>query len=159
VALARSRATQCLGVQLGHPVSGGHIYRAMVLHVGCWARGCQILPVKHRLSLKLNNKRWRPDTVLFSINHTKISKLCYVEFWQPCCWILKYFRILGYVDWQIATYVSKDYISFLCRVKQFQFYYLAAGIWRWKAMRSFETSVVIYQEWNGRTESFNTEIL
>jgi hypothetical protein len=29
--------TQCLGVQLGHPVSRGHKYRRLVLQVGGWA--------------------------------------------------------------------------------------------------------------------------
>jgi hypothetical protein len=41
--------TQCLGVQLGHPVSGGHKYGDLVLQVGGWALDRQSSPVKRLL--------------------------------------------------------------------------------------------------------------
>jgi hypothetical protein len=65
VALPTSRATQCRGLYLGHPVSGVHKYRDLVLQVGVWARGWQSLPIKHHMSRNLKN---RPDTGL--LRHT-----------------------------------------------------------------------------------------
>jgi hypothetical protein len=38
--------TQCLGVQLGHPVSGGHKYKCLVFQVGGLGVGLTIQPCK-----------------------------------------------------------------------------------------------------------------
>jgi hypothetical protein len=46
VALPRSRAAQCLGVLLGHRVSGDHKYGESVPQFGGWVRGWQPLPRK-----------------------------------------------------------------------------------------------------------------
>jgi len=45
-----------------YPVSGGHKYRDLVLHVGGWARGGQPRPVKLQMSRNLKNRKRRPST-------------------------------------------------------------------------------------------------
>jgi len=52
VVFPRTWATSCLGVQWGHLVSRGHIYRDLVLQVESWARGFH-LPVKCHMSQDL----------------------------------------------------------------------------------------------------------
>jgi hypothetical protein len=44
--------TQCLEVQLGHAVSGGHIYGDLVLLVGGLGAGLTIQPCKKVIDMK-----------------------------------------------------------------------------------------------------------
>ena len=62
MALPRFRASQCLGLYLGHPVSGGRKCGDLYLQFGVWARGWQLLLLKHYTSRNTKSRNTRPNT-------------------------------------------------------------------------------------------------